>query len=241
MSYPPQPPSPYSPPGAAGGMPGGMFDYYQQADALAPAKRAGNMMFVLGTLLLLSTFCCGATALMLPRVFQDRPESLQRMQERFPQANEQLLQTGMYVMTGGVFFAAIVVFVLAVFVRGGSKGAIITSLVLAMLVELFLGLQIAIGVFQATQMHSQDAAVGSCIFVLIFALLALQIIFLFQAMRASDQVRAQQYAMQYWQYAQQQAYGQQQQQPGGYVYPQQYQPPPPPPPPTDQPPPPPPA
>jgi hypothetical protein len=159
------------------------------------------------------------------------------MQERFPQANEQVMQTAMYVMTGGIFFAAIIVFVLAVFVRGGSKAAIIISLVLASLVELFLGLQIAIGVFQATQMHSQDAAVGSCIFVVIFALFALMILFLIQAMRASDQVRAQQYAMQYWQYAQQQAYQQQQ---GGYAYPHQYQPPPPAPPPTDQPPPPPP-
>ncbi len=215
-----------------------MFDYYQQPDALTPARRAGNLMYVIGTLLLLSTFCCGATALMLPRVFQDRPEVLQQMQQRFPQANEQILQTGMYVLTGIVLFAALLAFVLAVFVRGGSKGAIIISLVLAILAGLLLLIQTAGAAFQATQMHSPDAAIGLCPFVLAVALLALLIVWLIQAMRASDQVRAQQYAMQYWQYAQQQAYQQQQ---GGYAYPQQYQPPPPPPPRSDQPPPPPPA
>jgi len=43
------------------------FDYYQP-DALAPARRAGLLMYVMGALLILSSLCCGGVGAMLPQV-----------------------------------------------------------------------------------------------------------------------------------------------------------------------------
>ena len=51
---------------------------------------------------------------------------------------------------------------------------------------------------------SPQALGAVCMLTVVLALLVLQVVWLFGAIKASDQAAHQQYAMQYWQYAQQQ-------------------------------------
>jgi hypothetical protein len=200
---------------------------YGQGDVLAPAKRAGIMMYVLGGLVLASSACCVGAGVSLPRLMAERPEAFAELQE-IPNASIGMIQISMYIMAGFVFVGGLVMIILGTFVRGGSKGAIITSLIVTVLAMLLLALWLltsAARLLSPPGVHS----LGLCILIAPLALFGLLLYFLIAAMRGADRAMAGQYAMQYWQYAQQQqAYGQQ------YGYPQQ---PPQPPQPPQQPPP----
>ena len=212
MSY----PSPYQPP-----QPNySQFNYYQQ-DTLAPARRAAVLMFVLGALAIAGSFCCGGSVAMLPQLMQN-PEFSSRM-ERIPGATEDVMRVGMIMLSVLSLVVGVVFIVLGMFVRRGSKVATIISMVLAILSILFCGVEIVSGLVMAASGGAEQAA-GACMFTIPLALMILLTVWLLGAMKAADQAAGQQYAMQYWQYAQQQQlYGQP---------PQQYptQPPPPPPP-----------
>ena len=221
MTYqPPSPQGPYQPPYPPPPM---GFDYYapQQADPLAPARRASTTMYVIGGLILLAATCFGVTLAMLPELMK-QPEFAQTMAQT-PGFTPEHLRIGLVAMTAISGVLGLCTVLLAVFVRRGGRGAVITSLVLASLVVLFLAFQLVTIVASAGQMPPPALALSGCFFVLPLVLFALLLTFLIQANRAAGQVKAmrEQYTQQYWQYAYQQ---QQYQQPQGY--PQQMPPPP---------------
>jgi hypothetical protein len=204
--------SPYQPP-TSYSQPVGYDDFQ---DPLKPARRAGILMYVLGGLTLLSSFCCvgiGVTLVRQPQLFSEMPTARQ-------------VSPGEVFGESAVALAvAIVLLVLGNFVRRGSKGAIVLTLVLSslLLILLLLGTIGALPTLLA--IGRPEAMVGACIMVVPVVVLIWLIVWLVQGMRAADRAMAQGYAMQYWQYAQQQAYAQQMMQ-----QPQQQQQPPPPPP-----------
>ena len=204
MSY----PSPYQPPTPQYSQ----YNYYQP-DVLGPARRASVLMFVTGGLLIASSLCCGVFAAMLPQLMQ-QPEFSAQMRT-VPGVTQEQMQLGAMIGGGLAVVGGLVVIVLGVFVRRGSKGAAITSMVLAVLALLYLVGTTITSMAMGRISLSGANALGVCFLVLPMALLALLIVWLIGAMRSADHVTAARYAQQYWQYAQQQqAYGQQQ-----YPYP----------------------
>jgi hypothetical protein len=201
MSY----PSPYQPPQPDYQS----FNYYQQ-DFLAPARRAAILMFVIGGLGVAGAFCCGGSVLLLPQLMQT-PEFAAQM-ERVPGATQDTMRLGMIVLAAMSFVAGLVFIILGAFVRRGSKGASIIAVVLAILSILFIGGNIVSALVMAANGPPQQIA-GACVFTIPLALMILLTVWLFGAIKASDQAAGQRYAMQYWQYAQQQQmYGQYNQQ-----------------------------
>ena len=202
------PQGPYTPPTnyAAG------YDY--GPDPLGPAKRAGILMYVLGGMTFVSSFCCVGAGVSLPKLMADQPEAFAELQQ-IPNASMGTIQVAMFVLAGLVFFVGLIMIVLGTFVRGGSKGAIITAMVLTVLTMLLLALWLlssAVHLLAPPGVHS----LGLCMFLVPLALFGLLLFWLIGAMRAADRAMAGQYAMQYLQYAQQQ-----QQTYGQYGYPQQ--------------------
>ena len=213
---------PYTPPTqyAAG------YDYYQ-SDPLAPARRAGLLMYILGGIVLLSGFCCIGMGQALPKLMAEQPEAFVGL-EQIPEATPQLLQRTLYIFSGIIFVGGVGMIVLGRFVRAASKGAIITSIVIAILAVLLLGIWL-LGAAPTLLSPPGVHSLGLCMLVVPIALFVLLIVWLFGAMRGVDRAMASSYAMQYWQYAQQQqAYAQ-----GQYPAPPQTPPPTPPPPPPD--------
>ncbi len=208
--------SPYQPPSGYSN-----FDY-SQPDLLAPARRASLMMFILGGLALLSSFCCAGAGAMVPQLMQ-QPDFAQRMQN-VPGATPTLLRAVFIFMGVLSLAAAIAMVILGVFVRRGGKGSIVTSIVLCVL-TMFLMLVYLVG---AVLQGGQEVIGGVCMAIVPIVLLVVLIVMLVAALQAADKVAAHRYSVQYWQHAQQQAYAQQ----AGYGYlppPPQEQPPLPPP------------
>jgi hypothetical protein len=215
-------------------------------ELLAPARRAGVMMTVVGALFVLCGLGMGAISWMArQQEFLSGPEFAQA-REQFRQAEMQsglpietmLLIMGVIPLAVGALFGG-----LGFFVRGGGFGAVVTGIVASSGVLLLLGLMI-LGTLVAAAANPSNIA-GVCVYVVPFAIVLLLLVWLIQAARAASRVAAarQQYQAQVWQYQQyQQAYLQQSQsqpqQPGmGYHYPPPPAPPAPAPPPAAPPPP----
>jgi hypothetical protein len=182
------------------------FDYYtpQQVDPLAPARRASNMMYVLGGLLLLLGTCIGGFVLALPELMK-QPEFARAMQQTPELMSERFRTTGL-VQSAALVVLGIVLVVLAIIVRRGGKGAAITAMVLASLVTLYLSLELVVLVARGGQLPAPAVCGASCFLGLPLVLFALLLAMLIQAYRAAEQVRflREQYAQQYWQHAYQQ-------------------------------------
>jgi hypothetical protein len=210
MSQPPQyyPYQPASDPYSAGG-----FDAL-----LAPARRAGLLMIVLGALNLLCGICGGVM------VAGADFEQILAQQELPPEVELtpgvlQGLAIGMLVVGLAAGIGAIV---LGLLVRRGASVPVILSLVLTALVVLVLAFLIVAGT--AAALMQGMAPTPICIWIIPLVLSILLLVWLIQAARNAGQIKAwqQQYQAQYWQ---QQPYG------GGYGYqqpPGQGPPPPPP-------------
>ena len=242
-------PSPYQPPGQQYPM---SFDYYQPADALAPARAAAVMLFVLGGAMVLGAFCCAGTGAMVPQMMAQNPEAFADLNRQFPQITPDMMRLILLAAAAVVFVVSVAMIVLGVFVRRGSKVAVVIAIVLAILALLYFVLSTVVSlVTGATGGGSPAAAV--CMTGVLVGVCAVLLWMLFRALPACDRARAMQdqYNQQYWQYAyQQQMYGQQQP-PGAPAQPpvppppqqtwrpQEPWPPPPPPPPQQSPPPPP--
>ena len=195
-------PAPYTPPSqyAAG------YDYYQN-DPLAPARRAGMLMYLIGGVGLLSSFCCIGMGAMLPTLMAQQPEAFAEVQQ-IPQATPEFIQRSLFIFGGIIFIGGIGLILLGRFVRDGSKGAIITSMVLSILATLLLVIWL---LFSAATLLSPPGphTFGLCFLIVPLALFILLVVWLISALRGVDRAAAANYAMQYWQYAQQQqAYGQ---------------------------------
>ena len=211
-----QPPTPYSQPMN--------FDYYgAPPDALAPARRAGALQYVVGGVVLLASFCCAGMGVLLPEMMRQRPDVFAEMQS-ISGAGTGFVQTTLFVLGALVFLIGVGMLVLAGFVRRGSKGAMVTSMVITSIAILLLLLNAIGSVAKVMSVPGPEAALGVCIILTPLVLFVLLLVCLVQGMRAADRAVAQGYAMQYWQYAQQQAYAHHMMQ-----QPQQQQQPPPPP------------
>lgn len=217
-------PSPYNPPPPPNYGGGYDFNYYQPAeDPLAPAKRASLMMFIMGGLIVLPSFCCAAMGLALPAMMAQQPGALGDLTAAG--MTPELVQR-MFTIGGAVgLFIGIVMFVLGRFVRRGSMGAAVTSIVMVALIALYLLLN-AIGLL-VMQLPPPQMVLGLAMSVVGLALLGLLIVWLVQAVIAAPRVATMksQYQQHYWHYQQQQQMHQ-----SGYAAP------PPPMPPTDDPP-----
>lgn len=196
-------------------------------ELLAPARRAGVMMIVVGVLFVLCGLGMGVFSWVIKQPGVMSSPEFAQAQEHFRQAEAQsgmaietmLLIMGVVPLATGALFGG-----LGFFVRGGGFGAVVTGIVASSGVLLLLGLMI-LGTLLGAAANPSSAA-GVCVYVVPFGLVLLLLVWLIQAARAASRVAAarQQYQAQAWQYQQyQQAYLQQsppQQQPGmGYHYP----------------------
>jgi hypothetical protein len=135
----------------------------------------------------------------------------------------------MLIAAGMGLVYGVVLVVLGLFVRKGSKGAVITALVLTVLALLYLAFSVIRVVLVGAQPGIGAAGGGICTTAIPLVLYVLLLVWLIQALREKGR-QQQGYPPEYWaywqqQYAQQQAWQQQQQ--GGQV--------PPPPPPAEPP------
>ena len=231
MSQYPQYPPPYSP------TPPGYGGYAQQSpdQLLAPARRAGILMIVLGVLFVLAGLCLAFVSRMLDHPdFTNQPgylEMKQQMDQLEAQAGTSV-QTVMLIMgaiplalgalLGGLGFA----------VRGGGLVPVVLSIALTALLLLLVGLVVLGGLLQGAVGNPAQLVGVLCFYGIPFLLLVLLMVWLVQAARASSQIAAarQQYQAQVWQYQQhQQNYlqnpGQSQQQQGYGAQPPAGQPP----------------
>jgi hypothetical protein len=198
---------PYPPPGS--NYPAG-FDYYQpqQTDPLAPARRAGVLMWILGGLLLLLGGCNLASAMTMPLEEAYRQQAaLLPPGESLPVTVEQFgrFLIAAAVVTMGV---GVVLVVLGSFVRSGRRAPIIVSILVVGLLALLMGLLVLIALLRMTVQPAMGML--GCAFAVPLSLLVLLLVWLIQANRAASQVeRMRAYSQQYWQQAYQQQWYQQ--------------------------------
>ena len=220
MSQPP----PYSPQQLPYGHPGGYPPEPPRSpeQLLAPARRAGTLMIVVGALSVL----CGlyfawwsgnfdATSAGLPPEMQRQFQQQVELTER--QAGGMKFRTIILVMGIVPLVVGAVLGGLGFYVRGGSLGTIITGIVIVAGVLLVTGIALLAGVVQSGAMGGPVfAAAAICIYGVPFALTLMLMVWLVQAARAASQVvmARRQYQAQMGQYQQyQQAYLQQGQAP----------------------------
>ena len=185
-------------------------------ELLAPARRAGILMIVTGVLCVACGLCTAYQARNFDPGAANLPPEVARQMEQQMTLFE--TQTGMSFQKA---MAAVGIVPLAVgaviggmgfFVRGGSFGWIIAASVLVGMLLLGAGLILLIGLIQGLSAGPAFALAATCVYGVPFLLLALLLVWLIQAARASSRVALakQQYQAQVWHYQQyQQAYLQQ--------------------------------
>jgi hypothetical protein len=203
-------PSPY---------PGGASPYAFEAaisQLLRPAKTAGILMIVMGSLLLLLALLIAVALGALPQ--QTIDEIYSDLVANDPNLAAQLTsqQFAQMVPTIGVCLGvtvgifALAVLIMGIFTRGGGSGALITGVILNLLAAAILALIVVGGLVEGVK--DPSALIGVAIFAVPLALLIVTVVLQFKAMgnrQGIDSIRQQQWAgMQYQQYQQYQAYQQ---------------------------------
>ena len=202
MSQYPPPPSPYSQPPLQPNY-GYDFSYYQTSeDLLAPAKRAGVMMYVIGGLLAMGGLCCGGVGVAAP---VDEIMAQSPMLNSAPGVTPEMLKVAIVVMGILGLLFGIALIVLGYFVRGGGMIPIVIAIVLVALAVLFNLLNLA---SSAMQMRSAgpEMMAGLCVTGIPLVLMLVLLAMLIQAARVAPRVAMMknQYQQQLWQYQQQQ-------------------------------------
>lgn len=210
MTYYPPPPNPYQPPQGPLG-----FDLYRQpGDALAPARRAAIMMWVLAALLVL----CGVGLIVVFSTIDLNPLLAKSEQFYGPEMTSQMKASGMMnaeqMRLGGYFWGAVgiisaVLFgTFAVFVMRGRTWAIIAAIVVTSLLTLANLCSSLSGLVLAAKGGAAGIFVGCMMFVPLIVCGVL-LYFLAQAARAAAGWKRMQAQMQsqYWQSMQQAAGG----------------------------------
>ncbi len=177
------------------------FSYYQPGDnPLAPARRAGVMMFIVGGLLAIGGLCCGAMGALAPldEIIGQHP-----ILNSTPGMTVELLQIGIIVLGVLGLLFGVVLLVLGYFVRGGGMVPIVISGVVIGLAVLFNVLNI---ISTAVQLRGAEMIAGLCMNVIPLVLMVVLLITLVQAAKAAPRVTMMksQYQQQLWQYQQQQ-------------------------------------
>ena len=196
------PPSPYNQPPLQPNY-GYDFSYYQSPeDLLAPAKRAGVMMYVIGGLLALGGLCCGGVGVVAP---VDEIMAQSPMLNSAPGVTAEMLKVAIVVMGVLGFLFGVALIVLGYFVRGGGMIPIVIAIVLVALAVLFNLLNLA---SSAVQMRGggPEMMAGLCVTGIPLVLMLVLLAMLIQAARVAPRVAMMksQYQQQLWQYQQQQ-------------------------------------
>ena len=223
-------PSPYPPYPPAYGQPPVDFAYYQPAgDLLGPARRAAVLQCVLGGGLMV---CCVGIG-MFPW-FANAEELVANSGLEIPTLPpgwtlQQMLRLAYGIIGGCGSLLGIILLILGFFVRRGSTGPVVASIIIDGLVGIVLVLNVVSGIVQAA--GNPVALLGAAVLLVPLALFGLNVYWLMAAMRNTSAVNAarQQYQTQmYGFYQQQQAYAQSGQAYGpqagaaqGYAYPPQ--------------------
>lgn len=228
--YPPSPYGPYQPssPYTAPGYPA-PYGYGYGPDLLAPARRAGIMMFVLGLLMTACSGLCIASVIfgLLDQAVQQDPRILQQIEQAQLGMDALQFVKVLYGTCGGLgSLLGLILVALAFPVRKGGMASSIIALVLCVLTTLmFLFFTVA------APLSGDPTAIlvglpGLGIFGALVVMLAMAIRSISRHNTAMRQMQAQ------WMQYQQQYYGQMSLGAVGSGYAQQQQPPPPPPPPA---------
>ena len=191
------PPPPYAPPRSP-------------EELLAPARRAGVTMIVLGVLAVLFGLCLAFMGTMFDNPeFTSSPQYAQ-MQQQFQQVERELgipVQR-LFVIMGAVPLAiGAILGALGFGVRGGSRGVAIGAIVFVALLLALLGVVMLGGLVQLLASGGRpDMLLGMCVYGVPFVLLIFVTVWLVQAVRAAGAIEAAQrnYHAQMWQYQQQQ-------------------------------------
>lgn len=160
------------------------YGYYPQSDPLdellKPARRAGILMFVLSGLMLLCGALIGAVAA-IPMDKLDLPA--ETMAELSKLEEEAGVGLGVVFLLAGAMVAtpAIVIFILAFFVRGGGAGSIVTSIVIVGLMAILIVIQL-VGAAPA-------GPVAMIIPGLMTAVVVLLMVWLIQAIKNAGQIK----------------------------------------------------
>lgn len=212
-------PPPYSPqqPGYGGYPPQPL---QSPEELLAPARRAGTLMIVLGALSVL----CGLYMAWQSGSFDlstaaATPELQRQMQQQIEAAEKQTgvsFRTVMLVMGVIPLATGAVLGGLGFYVRGGSLGVVVTGTVVVGCMLLVTGVTLLLGVLQGAAVGGPAfAAAAACQCGIPFGMLILLMVWLIQAARSASRIAMarQQHQAQMWHYQQyQQAYLQQGQQ-----------------------------
>jgi len=189
-------PSPYSPPSYTPTY--GMFP-----DVLAPSRRAGTLLIVLGALMLIYAMCNGASSALLSgeemRQFQ---QELSSAAGESPFSAETMLKATL-VFSGVVMLFSVLFIFCGILTRRGNgpatMGGMILNSIFLVGAVLFLVATLIISLAMPVML------LGACIMLAATSLFALSEYWLFQAMKVPAQIAImqQQYQMQMWQYQQQ--------------------------------------
>ena len=197
-------PSPYHMPPYA--MPSAAYD--PASPLLAPARRAGLLMIILGSITAAYFLCNGAAFIVMPTDQLFAHSALPPGQE-MPFTPETLKKAGV-IFSSFMLLIGIAMIVLGVMTRHSSSAAIVAGIILSSILALLAGLFVL--VMLVTGLTAPLMFAFACVLAIPLALLILNLFWLAQALRAIPQLRAMQaqYQAQFWQYQQnQQAYAQQ--------------------------------
>jgi hypothetical protein len=203
-------PSPYQPP-----PPQQQPPYYgappqTPAQLLAPARRAGILMIVLGVLGVMAGLCMAGVS-----AFVGSGQAATDPQFREFQAQVQEIESksGLSAQTVFLVMGAVPLAVGALmggmgfFVRGGGLVPVVLSMTLTGLLVLVFAFLVIAGLIQGGASGNAQLLVGTvCVYGLPLAMMILLIVWLIQALRASTRLdlAKQQFQAQVWQYQQQQ-------------------------------------
>jgi hypothetical protein len=178
-------------------------------DLLAPARRASILQGVLGALTLGSGVLLGAIPYLV-----NVQDFIAQSGMAVPQAPpgwtlDQMMRLGFGLLGGCGAVIGLALLVLAFFVRGGGRGAIVASMFFTGLVLLTLAIRVVAGLIQLP-IRPVAAVVDLLIAAVLVGLYGLNMYWLAAAARNASgvQVAQQQYQAQFYQMQQQYAYGQ---------------------------------
>lgn len=187
-------PSPYQyPPG---------YGYDPMQAALAPARRAGVMMIVLGSLMLTGGLCCSSAFLVPPE--QIAPQLQQISEQTGQEVTIEQVRLQIAITIAVLAGLGLPMIILGILVRSGGSGRLIAAIILTTILILLGLVSIVSGLLSGQR---PEQIIGSaCIGLVPMLLFGLQLTWLIQALRSGARMQAMQsqYQQQYWQYAQQQ-------------------------------------
>lgn len=162
-------------------------------ELLAPARRAGTLMIVLGVL----AVAFGLLAAYQANHFDVSAAGTPDLQRKLQQQIDQFEQLGLPFRTLMLIFAALplaagaIIGGLGFFVRGGALGWVITAIIVGGGLILIVGFMLLAGLIQGAMMGGPVMIVGAaCFYGIPFVLLVVLMIWLIQAARGAGRLAA---------------------------------------------------